>query len=74
MGILLVLNTTIFFTKVLLVPLETCYIALKVVPPIWLQANEPLYVVFIGTSKKLEYHEKGQYFWSLISESDTHII
>ncbi len=24
--------------------------------------------------KKNEYHEKGQYFWSLISESETHII
>ncbi len=26
-----------------------------------------------GTSKKNEYHEKGQYFLSLISESETHI-
>ncbi len=25
-------------------------------------------------SKKLEYHEKGQYFVSLISESETHIL
>ncbi len=24
--------------------------------------------------KKLEYHEKGQYFLSLISESETHIL
>ncbi len=28
---------------------------------------------FTGTSKK-EYHEKGQYFLSLISESETHIL
>ncbi len=27
-----------------------------------------------GTSKKIEYHEKGQSFLSLISESETHIL
>ncbi len=27
-----------------------------------------------GTSKKNEYHENGQYFVSLISESETHIL
>ncbi len=27
-----------------------------------------------GHLKKLEYHEKGQYFLSLISESETHIL
>ncbi len=29
---------------------------------------------YTGTSKKCEYHEKGQYFLSLISESETHIL
>ncbi len=74
MGILLVLNTTIFFTKVLLVPLRACYIALKVVPLYDYKPMNHFMWLFIGTSNKLEYHEKGQYFWSLISESDTHII
>ncbi len=32
-----------------------------------------LNVMHTGTSKKNEYHEKGQYFLSLISESETHI-
>ncbi len=27
-----------------------------------------------GHLKKFEYHEKGQYFWSLISESQIHIL
>ncbi len=30
--------------------------------------------VYTGTSQKFEYHEKGQYFLSLISESETHIL
>ncbi len=31
--------------------------------------------MYTGTSKKkLKYHEKGQYFLSLISESETYII
>ncbi len=32
-----------------------------------------LFQTITGTSQ-LEYHEKGQYFWSLISESETHIL
>ncbi len=30
--------------------------------------------VFTGTSKKNVYNEKGQYFLTLISESETHIL
>ncbi len=30
--------------------------------------------IYIHTSKKCEYHEKGQYCLSLISESETHIL
>ncbi len=29
---------------------------------------------YTGTSKKIEYLEKGQYFVSFISESETHIL
>ncbi len=31
-------------------------------------------IIYTGTSKKIEYHEKGQYILSLISESETRIL
>ncbi len=33
-----------------------------------------IYIYIQEHLKKLEYHEKGQYFLSLISESETHIL
>ncbi len=40
--------------------------------------HQSIYNIYIythtGTYKQFEYHEKGKYFLSLISESETHIL
>ncbi len=39
---------------------------------LWSQKSIPFYNT--GTSQKWEYQEEGQYFLSLVSESETHIL